>query len=173
MNHENHDEQYEVESSRDRYLKIFRYAEDKHISIQTHKDFISLFEEVYPDLIPPVQGTVSDHFRKFNIEKVDGKYEFVELVPDSTLAAQYLLSTNCSKLTTITSSDMFHFRVRTEIGSEHLICKLIYDTFSAKNYYAIIPGFGHVLVICRTESNAKSIYNFIRENKGYSYEYSN
>lgn len=170
QNEEVEDTYYPDEKSK--YIAVLEEAAENDIFIHTHNDFQKYYAEKF-NTKEPLQSTVSENFHKFGIEKnQDGNYEYFEPTADKTLAQQYILSTCCGKISKISdnTSNMFFFRVRVNIGSEQTVCKLISDTYNETRYWAIIPCYGSVVVICAKESNAKSIRKFIYDNKCYDFD---
>lgn len=159
------------ESEKEKYLAVLEDAQQNDVKIKTHNDFIEYYSQFF-NCKKPLQSTVSENFNKFGIEKnQDHIYEYIEPTADKTLAQQYILSTCCGKISKVSNDfeNMFFFRVRVNIGSEQIVCKVITETFSERRYFAVIPCFGSVIVLCTKESNAKSIRKFIYENKGFDF----
>lgn len=164
------DNDYPDEKSK--YIAVLKEAKESDISIRTQKDFQKYYAKKFNGK-EPLQSTISDNFRNFGIEKnEDGNYEYFGYTSDKTLAQQYIFSTNCSATSKICNknTNIFFFRVKTAVGSEQIICKMIDDIYSDK-YFAIIPCFGSVIIACKREENAKSIKKFIRDSIGYSFEW--
>ena len=153
------------------YVNVLKRAKENNIAIRTQAAFIErlkvyLNENHIEYIRIPAQNTVSNKFKQFNIGKNEnGIYDIIRethnIMSDYALSSPY---TTISK--TMPMSDMLMKRISVEIGMEHLVARWIYERFP--KVFTIIPGYGSVVVLSRSEENMESLKKFVTKKMGYA-----
>ena len=126
--------------------------------ISNHTEFLEKYNQEYGHKF--TQATVSRNLNKFHIEKVEGVYKYQPEKIDKEDETQRLLFNHCNYISLVHSD--FNISVaKCDVGTESIICKLIYEKFYTK-LHSIIPAYGSVAIICKSKKNAKEIREYIK-----------
>lgn len=126
--------------------------------ISTHEKFGGLYKQEYGHTF--TQGSIARRFKEFHIKKVEGIYKYLPEKIDKEGETQRLLFNHCNYISRV-HSDFNIFVAKCDIGTESIICKLIYEKFYTK-LHSIIPAYGSVVIICKSKKNAKEIREYIK-----------
>ena len=115
------------------------------------------------------QSAISDMFKRLNIVKKNGYYEYQKRIKLEDMAAQAFIAQNCSTITI--KKELYTLRIKTNVGTEKMLCDIIYKKFTAceygefksDQYFAIIPAYGSVVVLSASEKKLKSIRTYISD----------
>lgn len=126
--------------------------------ISNHTEFAEKYYMEYGHTF--TQGTISRALNKFHIEKIEGFYKYQSQKIDKEDETQRLLFNHCNYISLI-HNDFFVFVLKCDIGTENIICKLIYEKFSTI-LHSTIPAYGSVVIMCKSKSNAKEIRGYLK-----------
>ena len=127
--------------------------------ISTHDEFGERYNQEYGHTF--TQGSFAKRLKEFHIVKVEGVYKYQPETIDGEAETQQLLSNHCNYISLV-HSDFNVFVAKCDIGTENIICKLIYEKFHTK-LHSIIPAYGSVVIICKSKKNAKEIREYIKK----------
>ncbi len=127
--------------------------------ISNHTEFAERYKKEYGQLF--TQGTISRSLSKFHIKKVEGVYKYQPEIIAREAETQQLLFNHCNYISLV-HSDFNLFVAKCDIGTESIICKLIYEKFHTK-LHSTIPAYGSVVIICKSDKNAKEIREYIKK----------
>ena len=127
-------------------------------NISNHTEFAEKYNQEYGHTF--TQGTISRALNKFHIEKIDGFYKYQSQKIDKEDETQRLLFNHCSYIAPI-HNDYYLLVIKCDIGTENIICKLIYEKFHNK-IRSIIPGYGSIVMIFRKKTLATEIKKYIK-----------
>lgn len=123
-------------------------------NIKTQAQFKEEYEKIFKHTI--AQSTISEYFRDFCITKGEnGEYYMdVEDEVNDTVAS-------CCSYVSHIHTDFFQLVVKCEVGKEKELCEALMKKFS-KNLQSLIPAYGSVMIVCKSENNARRIRKYFK-----------